>query len=497
MATSPLLFNQSQDQGNGYSPESAVPSSPVTTPMMRAAMSFINANQNQQPNPGSAIRTVNIGGHPILQTNSPGDEAANVNARVGGDLTNIANQYLGQKNMDNRQNFIQSVHQIMGATAPQQDKMNALLDLQTAHGQDYGLGVDAIAAKLGLNRPATAAQQDPATRIAQLLKIGQLNPDQAHSQAVQTIGPDYAAQHPELGTAIQDSANRTVLEQANQVVQKQFGPGYEINPDWVATGKGEMVHPKVMGISGDAALSQLPPDQARAALKQQNPGYADYLQKIADGTMTITGRGSKQIQVIKQDLAMLYPGIDEIQLKNRQDTNKDFTSGKESNNIKALNTSIGHLDTLNGLIDQLHNTPAAIWNGPAQAFESATGIGNNPAVKQFNVTKNALAGELAAVFKNSGGTDTEIANISKDINSADNPENLKAVVKSAVSLLNSRLGAIQNKWQNSFNLPGDRKFPVLSQKSQGIINKLGVAEEGGTPGAGDNGNQQDYSSLWN
>src|SRR5689334_14802914 len=122
MASSPLMFDQNaldqieQNQQNqvqpaafsGESDPSAIPSSPVISPMQRAAMAFMKANTGSQPAP---IRTANIGGHNILQTNSPGDNVANMNNSISQGLNGIASQYLDQKNLDNRQKFIQSVHQ--------------------------------------------------------------------------------------------------------------------------------------------------------------------------------------------------------------------------------------------------------------------------------------------------------------------------------------------------------------------------------------------------
>lgn len=507
MANSPLMFNQDQTQDDpnsiqspiaqpdDSSPESAIPTSPVITPMMRAAMAFIQ-NSQQQPNPGSEIRTQNIGGHNILQTNSPGDMAANMDQRLTQGLSGIASQYLTQKNNDNRQQFIQSVHQIMSTNAPQQDKMNALLDLQTSHGTDYGLGLNSIASKLGINKSAPAALQNPAQRIQQLLQMGQLDPDKAHQTAVQQLGANYETTHPDLAKNIQNSANQTVLSQANAVVQKQFGPGYEVNPDWVTTGKGNMVQAKQTAVSSDPNFNTLAPADALAQLKQTNPAYAAQLQMMADGRggkISATNR-SPRVQAMIQDLSFLYPGIDIDNINQRVDTLKDFSSGNASKNILAFNTALQHLNTLNDLIPKLNNSPSEWFNSVAQPLESGSGIGNNPNVAAFNNTKTALSGELASAYKSTGATQEEINQIQKGINSASNPDNLKAAVQSGVQLLDGKLKGLQTKWGNTYNQQDDIQGPggksIISPASQAILQKLGGEGESSS------NNQKDYSSLW-
>lgn len=518
MATSPLMFAQNSNNQDSQDPplvnsqvqlpvaaqtdpsaESAIPTSPTITPMMRAAMTFIQ-NSQPTPDPGAQIRTQNIAGHNILQTNSPGDIANNANNVTSQGLSGIASQYLAQKNNDNRQSFIQSVHQIMSTTAPQQDKMNALLDLQTTHGTDYGLGLDTIASKLGLNRPAPATLQDPAQRIQQLMKVGQLSPDQAHQTAVSQIGADYATKNPELGSAIQGAANQTVLAHANQVIQKQFGPGYEINPDWVTSGKGNMVQPKATAISNDANYNTLSPTDALAQLKQQNPGYAAQLQMYADGRggkLSNTNRSPRNQQMI-QDLAFLYPGIDVDNINQRVDTLKDFSSGKTSQQVKSLNTALGHLDTISNISGKLtSNKGWPITNSLVQGAEGATGTGDAVTLKQFNFTKQALSDEIATMLKGSAGTDKGMEGIANQIHSADTPEILQGVVKNAVDLIKSRLNAVQDQWGNTYNSPGDLQGPggkpIISPASQKIINRLGATQ--GTEST--DGNKQDYSNLWN
>lgn len=488
MATSPLMFDNSTDQNDdsssnspiqintatpsfGTSGEAATPISPTITPMMQAAAAFLqNSNQPQ----GDGIRTQNIGGHNILQTNSAGDMVDHANNTIQQGLSGIAAQYIQQKNLQNRQSFVQSIHQIMSTNAPQQDKMNALLDLQAAHGSDYGLGLDSIAAKLGVNKQAPATMQQ---QIQQLMQLAGTDPDAAHAQAVNKIGADYPTKVPALANAIQAGAQNSTLGMVDAAIKKVYGPNMQIDP--VAFSKGQIKPVPQQAISSDPQYSSLPPDQGLAQLKQQNPAYAAYLQTYADGRggKISSSNRSPQQQNLMQDLSYFYPGIDVDNINQRVDTLKDFSSGKTSQNITAFNTALQHLNTLNDLIPKLNNTPAGAFNALAQPLEAATGINNNPNVAAFNNTKTALSGELATAYKSSGATQEEIDQIQRGISSSSNPDNLKAAVQSAVQLLGGKLEALKDKWGNSYNMPTDPQGPggrpIISPASQQILQKLG------------------------
>lgn len=495
MATSPLMFDQDnsdQDQGDnsssnpiqintatpsfGTSGEAATPISPTITPMMQAAMAFISSQDKSKDNSG--IRTAKIGNANILQTNSPGDQVSAMNDTVSQGLSGIASQFLQQKQMENRQNFVQSIHQIMSTNAPQQDKMNALLDLQSQHGTDYGLGLDGIAQKLGVNKQAPATMQ---SQVQQLMQLAGQNPDAAHSQAVKTIGADYATKSPELATAIQAGAQNSTLSMVDAAIKKVYGQNMQVDP--VAFSKGQIKPVPQQAVSTDPSYSGLSPDQGLAQLKQQNPAYAAYLQTYADGRggKISSSARSPQTQKLIQDLSYFYPGVDIDNINQRVDTLKDFSSAKTSQNITAFNTALQHLNTLNDLIPKMNNQGSEWFNGVAQNIEAGSGIGNNPNVAAFNNTKTALSGELATAYKASGATQEEINQIQKGINSAGNPDNLKAAVQNAAELLGGKLQALQDKWGNTFNSPGDPQGPggrpIISSASQQILQKLGGGME--------------------
>lgn len=257
--------------------------------------------------------------------------------------------------------------------------------------------------------------------------------------------------------------------------------------------------------SGDISnLGNLSPDQAKEQLQKTNPVYAKYLEKLAHGDINLAGRGSKFIQKVQQDMTYLYPGVDMKDINAKFNMRKDFTVGKAAQNIKSLNTAVQHLSELNKVIPELHDTGVKPLNQILQTMGRTFGPGSDVLAK-FRAIKVALAGELSAIYKNSGGTDQEIQHVSDTIDSADSPEALKASVKEAVVLMSGRLSALKDQWKSAYNLPGDPDEPprgIISPRSRSTLRSMGLGQEADvTDQVGEQqqnsiGNKN-FSSLWN
>jgi hypothetical protein len=179
---------------------------------------------------------------------------------------------------------------------------------------------------------------------------------------------------------------------------------------------------------------------------------------------------------------------------------RDFTSGTSSKTINSLNTAIGHLESLAKAAQGLDNGSVQSWNTFRNAL--TTKLTNDPRVTKFNVTANAVAGELATVFKNTSGTDQEIKSWKDQLSASMTPAQLKVgAVDQAIELIGSRLGALRNKYEQGLGKPLD--FQILSPKSRRILQSLGAdvnAMDGGntnTPIATDTTKANDFRSKYN
>ncbi len=195
-------------------------------------------------------------------------------------------------------------------------------------------------------------------------------------------------------------------------------------------------------------IQNMNPDEAKVELSKNNPAYANYLKGLSEGRFQLAGRSTKSSIQIQKDLANLYPNMDQSKIQARYKTRQDFTTGTAAKNVKSLNTAVSHLNEMNKLIPELHNSGFKMWNRLAQT--GSREVGGNPTLARFGAVKTALSGELANIFKNSGGTDQEIKHVADTIDSADSPEALKASIGESINLMGGRLSALQDQWHNLY-----------------------------------------------
>ena len=290
-------------------------------------------------------------------------------------------------------------------------------------------------------------------------------------------------------------SSKSSYQRMQERYNKQAPEGYEINPNWTIGSKENMW---VKSAKSNNAIGSLGNVQGKSTqeiqddLKKKDPGYFNYLQNLALGKFKNTGRNSIAMQKVYEDLSTVFPGYDQNVVEARYALRKDFTSGKESTNIKSLNTAVNHLDALNNIIPLLDNTKFRKYNSLKNYLSKEVG---QPQVSRAKMVVNALSGELATIFKNSAGTDIEIKNIKDSIDTSDSPEALRGAIQEAIMLMDGRMQALQDKWQNGFG--DDASFPVISERSHQILKKLGWGGEGQVfDQSKQNVKKSDYSTLW-
>lgn len=122
---------------------------------------------------------------------------------------------------------------------------------------------------------------------------------------------------------------------------------------------------------------------------------------------------------------------------------KDFTAGSDAHTLNAINTARGHVDQGLKAADALGNGDINALNHIANIYKVQTG---QSAPLVFNSVKTALTGEIAKAFTGAGATVSEVATISKEINDANSPQQLKDVLSSYGHLLDSKQGALKQQY---------------------------------------------------
>jgi hypothetical protein len=167
----------------------------------------------------------------------------------------------------------------------------------------------------------------------------------------------------------------------------------------------------------------------------------------------------QQVMVTKRDIinspGRYAPTGSDIPLAVKKQTEKEYAStksGTAGGNAIAFNTAIGHLGMLSDAVDALGNSKYPIFNNFAQSYAKATG---SSAPTNFDTVRNAVAGEVAKVFKGGVPADAEIQEQGSVLNKANSPQQLKDAIRQTVGLMNSRLNALQERHVSIMGKPND------------------------------------------
>lgn len=211
------------------------------------------------------------------------------------------------------------------------------------------------------------------------------------------------------------------------------------------------------GVTGPAVLDLLKPVE-RAQIES-----------IVNGDQAVpSGRANPSAQRISGLVALADPTYTAQRIKVKQ----DFSSGTTAQNIKRIGTAIGHVDSLMSAMDKLGNYGgiASMANSSKNAIAGATGQG---AIRNVNLKADAVATELEAAFRGAGTSITGIHEWRKNVSSNLSPEAQQSVKDGALELLDSRLDASANQWNQVMpaNLQRDG-LSFLSPKQREIYAKL-------------------------
>lgn len=213
-------------------------------------------------------------------------------------------------------------------------------------------------------------------------------------------------------------------------------------------------------------------------LKTLPAGTANQVRGIAEGRMTIPPLGVRGPGALVRDAVFKYdPEFNEQRAQMR----KAFTSGKQGDNIRALNTATVHLG-------QLHDAAEAMKNG---SFQPGNEVYNYVAQKfgkrattDYAFVMNSLAGEAATALKGNA-TDPEIAHVLTTLSPGMSPEQALGVTEAGLHVFGAKLNTADQSYRQTN--PADRVWSPIYPAAQAVFDKYGVApiqQQGGSGGRG-------------
>jgi hypothetical protein len=291
------------------------------------------------------------------------------------------------------------------------------------------------------------------------------------------------AEAQKLARDAEKAAQELSLRTRQQSETERHNRATEGKRTWGIIGEDKLTGRKVYGwIDPSAATAPAMPEEATAApesltpeayLKTLPPDDAALVKKVAAYEIdpkTLSLRGGHRERILAA-ASRVNPAFDQSLYPQRYAVQKDFTSGKSSQNLSAFNTAIGHLDSLDKSIDKLGNYTSPIVNKITGRVSEQWDTKYQEALKEFRAAKTAVADELTRAFRGSGGNVHDIIQWEKAISEADSPQALHAAVRTAVELLNSRIEAVGDSYNRGMGTTKEG-LDLLSPKAKAAVKRL-------------------------
>ncbi len=237
---------------------------------------------------------------------------------------------------------------------------------------------------------------------------------------------------------------------------------------------GENVLDKKFG--QDANSNPLTRQALFDSIQEADYSTASKVQGLLDGTFDPssfeTMRGGRKSNLFAL-MRRVEPGWNQADYGIRYETRKKFITGKQGDNVRSLNTAMGHAEDAIGLGEKLNNTMFTDWNKLKNNLISRTGY---PQVTNFDKAIDALVAESATLFKGTAGTDQEIKEWRKNFNSSQSPEQIQEGIETLMHLFKSRMDAIANTYAQGMGreMQSDE---LLSDEMREVFNKYAPPED--------------------
>jgi len=193
---------------------------------------------------------------------------------------------------------------------------------------------------------------------------------------------------------------------------------------------------------------------------------------------------ARDAQMIRDAVHAADPQFDAVNYNARLKARQSFTSGKDRDNLKSFNTTIGHLEELDKAVGDLHNSNFPAWNkyvaNPvAEQFDPKY----QASLKRFQAARTAVSDELTRAFRGSGGNVHDIIQWENAINSADSPEALRSAIRTAANLLESRISSVGDSYNAAMGTTKD-PLELLTPHAREAFEQLKAGARGGAAPAG-------------
>lgn len=198
---------------------------------------------------------------------------------------------------------------------------------------------------------------------------------------------------------------------------------------------------------------------------------------IAGDKTAITGLGRSpaammaiQTEVTKQmkDAGASPTAIADSQRKLtvRQKTETNFTGGKESGTVQAMNTFVQHTNHLYELADALDRGDIPAINAAKIAWQNATG---QAAPNNLSLVGQLVADELQKAALGTAGGIEERAALKERLTGAKSGAVIKSAIEQARGLVKGQVGSLRQKWIAGYGDPDEFDNRFMTPETQALF----------------------------
>lgn len=196
-------------------------------------------------------------------------------------------------------------------------------------------------------------------------------------------------------------------------------------------------------IKKDYAINGLNPDGSSTGdVESMAQGIASGKLSPINGFALAKPRG-QQIMARVMDINPNYDAGD-FAAKNKALTS--FSTGQQGNAIRSFAVANDHLDQLNTLVDALDNKNLQVINKVGNAIAAQTG---STAPTNFDAAKDIVGKEVTKAIVGSGGGVEERQELSRQLNNAKTPAQLKGVIGQYHNLMGAQHDALIQQYHNT------------------------------------------------
>jgi hypothetical protein len=206
------------------------------------------------------------------------------------------------------------------------------------------------------------------------------------------------------------------------------------------------------------------------------PADAHMVEAMRQGHITLPTQGrigaDPNWQRQLAEALQAYPDLDQNTIRNRQQAQHAFLVGPQAQNITSYNTALGHLQSMEAAIDNLHNfhnLPVGNYTANAvRNYVTGSSPGRTRALADFEARRTAVGGEAAAAFRRAGVAEADIQNWMNQLDANQPPEALHATVQAMIDLLGSKIAAQRDSYRVAMGAP-DASLPLLSPEAAHVL----------------------------